>query len=281
MTSVLRSVVFATTAIVGMIEAGHAAVPFAPATYSFSAYAHDRNVYQNERIYGGPTLERGDIWKLGLSGEPIPVISIQQNSVTDPGEIENTSSFDGMLRYSFQINAASRAAFDAALGTGLLLINGFTDLSTTLSRGYSGRGTVSIFSEYDAQGTSIVPFYADFECYEGNTDGCGRHDFSDALNLAQFADEATLSFSGMVWMTASMIAPRYGVNDTSRTIVDPVLSLSGNGLDTSQYTFRFSDGIGNGAAGAVPEPSSWGLMLIGFGVVGASLRNRRQRSAVV
>jgi hypothetical protein len=278
MVSAVRSLVLAGTAIIGLTNAGHAAVPFAPATYSFSAYAHDRNVYQNERVYVGPILERGDIWKLGLSGDPLPVISLQQNSVTDPGEIENASSFSGMLRYSFQINAASRAAYDEALTTGILLISGFTDLSTTLRQGYSGRGTVSILSEYDAQGTSIVPFYADVECNEGSTDGCGGRDFVGAMSLAQFADEASLSFSGMVWMTASMIAPRYGVNDTNRVIVDPVLSLSGNGLDQSKYTFRFSDGIRNGAVAAVPELASWSLMLFGFGFVGASLRSSRKLS---
>jgi PEP-CTERM motif len=280
MFSALRSAVLATTAIVGLTDVGHALVPFAPATYSFSAYAHDRDVYQNERTFVGPVVERGDIWKLGIVGQPIPVISLQQNSVSDPGEIENASYFNGMLRYSFQINAASRTAFDDALATGQLLINGFTDLSTTLSQGYSGRGTISVFSDYDAQGTSTVPFYADIECNEGNIDGCGRHDFFGALSLAQFADEANLSFSGMVWMTAAMIAPRYGFSETSRVIVDPVLSLSGNGLDQSQYTFKLSGGIGNGAAATVPEPASWGLMIFGFGVVGASLRNRRKLDAL-
>ena len=32
--------------------------------------------------------------------------------------------------------------------------------------------------------------------------------------------------------------------------------------------------------GAVPEPGTWALMIGGFGLAGASLRRRRERSAV-
>jgi len=34
------------------------------------------------------------------------------------------------------------------------------------------------------------------------------------------------------------------------------------------------------AAAAVPEPATWGLMLAGFGVVGAGLRSRRRSTTV-
>jgi PEP-CTERM motif len=34
-----------------------------------------------------------------------------------------------------------------------------------------------------------------------------------------------------------------------------------------------------GVAGAVPEPATWGLMLVGFGIVGGAMR-RRQRTSV-
>jgi hypothetical protein len=34
----------------------------------------------------------------------------------------------------------------------------------------------------------------------------------------------------------------------------------------------------NAAGGSLPEPASWGLMIIGFGGMGAVLRRRRRRS---
>ena len=36
-----------------------------------------------------------------------------------------------------------------------------------------------------------------------------------------------------------------------------------------------------GAAGAVPEPATWGMMLLGFGIVGATVRRRQRRLAIV
>ena len=34
------------------------------------------------------------------------------------------------------------------------------------------------------------------------------------------------------------------------------------------------------ADAAVPEPATWGMMLLGFGLAGASMRSRRRRTAV-
>jgi hypothetical protein len=36
-----------------------------------------------------------------------------------------------------------------------------------------------------------------------------------------------------------------------------------------------------GGAGAVPEPTTWAMMLIGFGFVGGTMRAARRRSATL
>ena len=41
----------------------------------------------------------------------------------------------------------------------------------------------------------------------------------------------------------------------------------------------FTGNIGGGGGGGVPEPATWGLMLLGFGGMGAMLRNRRRQVA--
>jgi hypothetical protein len=38
-------------------------------------------------------------------------------------------------------------------------------------------------------------------------------------------------------------------------------------------------GAHNASGGSLPEPASWGLMIIGFGGMGAVLRSRRRRPA--
>jgi hypothetical protein len=52
------------------------------------------------------------------------------------------------------------------------------------------------------------------------------------------------------------------------------------GNRTNQWAFDILNVNGATQVGAVPEPGTWALMLIGFGAVGASLRRRRRVSAV-
>ena len=52
-----------------------------------------------------------------------------------------------------------------------------------------------------------------------------------------------------------------------------VLANSGYRYTTAQVYRQF-------AAGAVPEPTTWGMMILGFGMVGASARYRRRSTKV-
>lgn len=46
--------------------------------------------------------------------------------------------------------------------------------------------------------------------------------------------------------------------------------VSDHGVNLRNYAFRIS------GAGAVPEPSAWALMILGFGAVGGAMRQRRR-----
>jgi hypothetical protein len=39
--------------------------------------------------------------------------------------------------------------------------------------------------------------------------------------------------------------------------------------------------LGNPDVGAVPEPSTWAMMLLGFGFVGGAMRSRRRQKVTV
>jgi hypothetical protein len=41
------------------------------------------------------------------------------------------------------------------------------------------------------------------------------------------------------------------------------------------YSFRLSEAEYRTLTGAVPEPATWGMMVLGFGLVGAAARRRR------
>ena len=52
-----------------------------------------------------------------------------------------------------------------------------------------------------------------------------------------------------------------------------------NGGDTAYTTQTKTLQVTNGAPAAVPEPSSWAMMIGGFGLIGAALRRRRKVAA--
>jgi hypothetical protein len=67
--------------------------------------------------------------------------------------------------------------------------------------------------------------------------------------------------------------------NTAYANIDPTFTVHG------PFTIQLSDGFGGGinlpgAGGSVPEPASWGLMLLGFGALGAVLRRRRGQAAL-
>lgn len=55
------------------------------------------------------------------------------------------------------------------------------------------------------------------------------------------------------------------------------------GLNTGSYVYNLTNGarvtVNVGVNSAVPEPATWGLMLVGMGMVGGTLRSRRARFA--
>lgn len=62
--------------------------------------------------------------------------------------------------------------------------------------------------------------------------------------------------------------------------LDPVFTIdAAYAASHPNVRLVFSEGVGNGAAGAVPEPASWVLMMGGFSSIGLVARRRRRGSA--
>ena len=57
-------------------------------------------------------------------------------------------------------------------------------------------------------------------------------------------------------------------------------TVDGSGWSNNSGSFSVTvNGLSSGGAGGVPEPTSWALMVVGFGVAGAGLRRRRLLAA--
>ena len=76
--------------------------------------------------------------------------------------------------------------------------------------------------------------------------------------------------SGTEFVLYQLAAPASSGNWSTAGLVNGM----GQQRELSHLTFF-------GAAGAVPEPATWGMMLLGFGIVGGAVRRRQSRLAIV
>ena len=101
-----------------------------------------------------------------------------------------------------------------------------------------------------------------------------------------------LFFGGRLATTGSSLAGEWQIGEPGldfAATTDRSMDLSLGGVSpgssslSSATALRGFTGTGQGAfsydapdpSGAIPEPSTWGLMILGFGVLGARLRRRR------
>lgn len=107
----------------------------------------------------------------------------------------------------------------------------------------------------------------------------------DTFNVLSFLDRAgnaiyTITGTQLLGSAAT------GAQDASNT--NPVVSFNFTGADTAVAALRlgstgsssdYSFEIDNLAISSVPEPATWGMMMLGLGIAGASLRRRRSGKA--
>jgi hypothetical protein len=102
-------------------------------------------------------------------------------------------------------------------------------------------------------------------------------------NNGAFTASATISslffnVDYLVEMNATaLVHPSGSATGTATTFLDPFLSLDPS-LVALGYSIITSDGIGNDLTvnAAVPEPSTWAMMIIGF--VGVAFMTRRRKN---
>lgn len=181
-------------------------------------------------------------------------------------------------------DAATADAIQALMGSNpFATVQGSYNLSAS---GY-GRSYANAYSGYGPNGDNS--YRAGSVCDDtANIGGCGANAFDINLGFVrgnQFADGNANYFYAVVDLSAEADAGlgNLGVwpGDAS-AFIDPTITLSSL-LTHSPYSFTLDVG-GFGvapAAGGVPEPASWALMLGGFGMLGAMLRRRQSVSFAV
>lgn len=103
---------------------------------------------------------------------------------------------------------------------------------------------------------------------------------ADQYNLftLTYADSTTQSFTGGALIAASANGNQSSPITNGRlTFTNNTNAITGLSLSSSRNSLE----VDNFASiSAVPEPATWGMMLIGFGAIGASMRRRRAAGVV-
>jgi PEP-CTERM motif len=66
--------------------------------------------------------------------------------------------------------------------------------------------------------------------------------------------------------------------DVFSSMVDPMFTIQPDFVNS--YTLDFSQGIGN-SVGAVPEPSTWAMMILGFAGIGFMTYRQKSKPALM
>ncbi len=103
---------------------------------------------------------------------------------------------------------------------------------------------------------------------EGPTTEQLRVGFGDAFRTTSIVANPSQGFQG--WMHETFVFTATGTSQ--------VLSFLSLGTPVGLPPIAVLDGVSVTASGTVPEPATWGLMLAGFGLVGASVRRRRRNT---
>lgn len=203
--------------------------------------------------------------------------------------------FIGMLSATCLVNAANAANIDGLWNTGV----------DSAGTAYSSDGASEL--HYLVNGTPTAVAYKHpawlgvgdaywIAAAPGGAYGANPNSYTLTFDLTGF-DLATASIGGgfaaddqgsvrlnggAVISTTSTFSSLTSFNFTSGFVAG-INTLTFSVLDTggvpSGLLVSGLHGTADVASGAVPEPASWALMLVGFGAVGSAMR-RRQRTAV-
>jgi PEP-CTERM motif len=96
-----------------------------------------------------------------------------------------------------------------------------------------------------------------------------------------FADASASQSSGDSCDVANDTCDFFGVGGLASVsaFVDPTFQIASG--TPNQYTLLFSPGVGNGIEEAVPEPSTWAMMILGFAGIGLMAYRRKSKPALM
>jgi len=183
---------------------------------------------------------------------------------------------------------AAAATMSAAPAAAQLVVN-----TTTIGQRVTVLGTDDVIARFDSRSADIVSQLF-LEGRSGVIFTNRASEVGTEVNLGSFAVGTELVFRLDVPVSFAGPAASYFTGPASRN-PDNVFHAAASSTGTRTYV-GFEDVRGGGdrdfndlifsfsntaaVEAAVPEPATWGLMLLGMGMVGAGLRSRRRSTTV-
>ncbi len=161
------------------------------------------------------------------------------------------------------------------------------DFETNDSGGATTPGSVIGLTDYDALGVTFIGAF-----YQRCGGGCPSPSDGIFVSSSDFRAPLAIIFSdvtnGFTFSNVSNSAGTAIARDAGDNILATItfsgfpssFSFLQNGIKSvtffSNSQFGVDDLMFGNVAGGVPEPATWAMMILGFGVIGGALRSRRR-----
>jgi hypothetical protein len=251
-----RSVLALSAALACAAGAAHAALPSA-VSYEYIGLNFAENIQTSSAIgtldyTGGPGCGGVCTMTTALGADPSETIKV------DEVVFEGTSGggVDAQLGYYFEVPGSGMTTLD------LHSADSLTSAGGNVSQAYIAVGPAG--TEYTSLNNFLSYSYQDTDCAGACTIGVANY----TAPLPLPADQALAISKGTLyfleeWVHVSPTPAGVQVTDEA----DPTLT------GAPGTTILFSPGV----TSAIPEPSTWSIMLLGVGSLGAAMRSRRRR----
>jgi PEP-CTERM motif len=177
-----------------------------------------------------------------------------------------TDTFETNLGYRPAFTQYTSTEISAVVGQTRFLSTGFTDNNLLFGPFGNDRST-----NYCAGCNGSFTLFFDATTF-GTANGVGGVGLDVTTNqnydaFVTFGDNSTQTFA------LSRIANSFFGLTSDRFIKSIAFGPGGNGISTGGATAI--DNLTIGVSGAVPEPATWAMMIVGFGLIGAAARRRQ------